>query len=346
MSAAAPVRVCVVGVGNFGRLHVETLATMPNAQLVAVCDPDARRRQSVMEVLGGVAEFDSFEACLEQADLDAVVLATPEPVHAQQAIAVMERGWDVLVEKPLALTPEEAQAVLATARRSERVAMVGTILRFSIPHRQLADAVKAGQLGQVLHIRSARYISRAWFAGSQVHPAFRATVHDIDQVVWLTGQRVDRVAAMGHTLAGERLPSSCASLLLLESGATASIETHFLLPPGFPSNTAPPERVGTRQGVMEVVGTAGIARLDDAAGLTLWSTHGSYSPDLFVVPRAGGIVAGALRAELEHFLACVISRTPSPIAPLVDSVHTVAVASALVRAIDSRSFVTVEEASV
>jgi hypothetical protein len=97
---------------------------------------------------------------------------------------------------------------------------------------------------------------------------------------------------------------------------------------------------------MEVLGTAGIARLDDAAGLTLWSTNGSYSPDLFVVPRAGGIVAGALRAELEHFLACAISRTPSSIAPLADSVHTVAVAAALVRAIDSRSYVTVEETSV
>lgn len=339
----AVVRIGVVGVGNFGRLHAEVLAALPGARLAAVCDSDTQQMRQVSRALGGVAAFDSFEACLRGADLDAVVLATPEDQHARQAVAAMERGWDVLVEKPLALSVGEARAVQDAARRTGRVAMVGTILRFSLPHRQLAEAVLAGHLGRVLHVRSVRYVSHDWFARIGVHTAFRATIHDVDLVLWLTRQRVTRVAAAGHVLPGEERPRALSGLLWLEDGATAVVESHFILPPLYPGNTLPPERPGVRVGTLELVAEAGIARLDDSVGLSLWSHQGAYAPDLYVVPRVGGHVAGALRAELEHFVACVASRTPSAMAPLADGVHGVDVAAAIVHAIESGTITSLED---
>ncbi|MDR7522805.1 MAG: Gfo/Idh/MocA family oxidoreductase [Armatimonadota bacterium] len=337
------VRVGVVGVGNFGHLHAEVLAALPGVRLDAVCDVDPQRVRQVAGALGGVAAFDSFDACLREADLDAVVLATPEDQHARQAVAAMERGWDVLVEKPVALNIAEALAVQEAARRTGQVAMVGTILRFSLPHRRLAEAVQAGGLGRVLHVRSARYISGDWFGRIGVHPALRATIHDVDLVLWLTGQRVTRVAAAGHVLPGEESPRILCGLLWLANGATAVVESHFILPASYPANTLPPERPGTRVGAVEVVGEAGIARLDDGGGLSIWSREGPYAPDLFVVPRVGGHAAGALRAELEHFVGCVASRTPSALAPLADSVHAVGVAAAMVRAMESGAITGVED---
>jgi predicted dehydrogenase len=210
--------------------------------------------------------------------------------------------------------------------------MVGTILRFSIPHRQLADAVHAGRVGRVLHVRGVRYVTAGWISRTPVHTAIRLSVHDIDLALWLMRRRVVRVAAVGHTLPGEGRARSLVMLLYMEGGASAAIETHYVLPPAFPSNTLPPEQPGTRVGVLEVFGEAGVARLDDSVGLWLWNRDGAYSPDLFVTPQADGRIVGALRAELEHFASCVAAGTRSAVAPLADSVHGMAVAEAVVRA--------------
>jgi predicted dehydrogenase len=365
-----PVRIALVGAGNFGRLHAAVLADTPGATLVAVCDPDPAARSLALAAAaaaapaagtarraaaatpaptdtvaaggrGGPQEFDSFDAVLAGADVDAVVLATPEDVHAAQAIAAMERGWDVLVEKPLALTTADARAVAAAAARTGRLVMVGTVLRFSVPHRQLAEAVHAGAVGRVRHVRSARYVSASWFARTAVHPALRAAIHDIDLVLWLTGRRVRAVAAAGHTLSGEARPRAVVALLWLDDGTSAVVEAHFLLPPSYPATTLPPERAGVRTGLVEVVGEAGLARLDDGAGLQLWGAGGAHAPDLHVVPQVAGRPVGALRAEVEHFVACVAARASATAVPLDDAVHAVAVAEAIARAADSGEIVPV-----
>ncbi|MDR7419367.1 MAG: Gfo/Idh/MocA family oxidoreductase [Armatimonadota bacterium] len=339
---ADPVRVGVVGLGNWGRLHAETVAAIPGARLAAVCDLDPARRAATLDAVRAMdatargappaAEYASFDACLRGAELDAVIVATRDEQHVEHAVAALERGWHVLVEKPLALDLAGARAVEAAARRARHVAMVGTILRFSVPHRQLADAVHAGRLGRVLHVRSVRYVTAEWIARTPVHTAIRLSVHDIDLALWLAGGRATRVAAVGHTLSGEGRPRSLIMLLWLDGGASAVVETHYLLPRSFPSNTLPPEPPGTRVGTLEVFGDAGVARLDDSSGLWLWNRDGAYSPDLFVTPRAGGRIVGALRAELEHFVACAASGEASMVAPLADSVHGIAVATAAMRA--------------
>ncbi|MDR7555105.1 MAG: Gfo/Idh/MocA family oxidoreductase [Armatimonadota bacterium] len=362
-------RIALVGAGNFGRLHAAVLADLPGAALVAVCDPDPAARRLARAAMASASmgtgpraaaaapagaevvaagrddalqEFDSFDAVLARADVDAVVLATPEHLHAAQAIAATERGWDVLVEKPLALTAADARAVAAAAARTGRLVMVGTVLRFSLPHRQLVEAVHAGAVGRVRHVRSARYVSASWFARTAVHPALRAAIHDIDLVLWLTGRRVRAVAAAAHALAGETRPRAVVALLWLDDGASAVVEAHFVVPPSYPATTLPPERPGVRAGLVEVVGEVGLARLDDSAGLQLWGEGGAYAPDLHVVPRVASRPVGALRAEVEHFVASVAARAPSTMVPLDDAVHAVAVAEAIAAAADSGGVVSVD----
>lgn len=346
-----PLRVAMAGVGNWGRLHAETLVALGGVCLVAVCDPDAGRRAVVCEAIrqagsaapAAPAEYESLEACLREADLDAAVIATRDEQHAGHAIAALERGCHVFVEKPLALSLRDARAVQAAAARSGRLAMVGTILRFSLPHRQLVEAVRGGRLGRVLHVRGVRSVTAGWLARTSVHTAIRLSVHDIDLVLWITGRRVVRVAAVGHTLPDEDRPRSLVGLFWMSGGASAVVETHYLLPPAFPINTLPPEAPGTRVGMVEVFGEQGVARLDDAAGLGLWTASGAFSPDLFVAPRMDGRTTGALRAELEHFVLCAAEGIASSVAPLADAVHGIAVAEAMVRAQASQSLESVEE---
>jgi predicted dehydrogenase len=176
-----------------------------------------------------------------------------------------------------------------------------------------------------------------------VHTALRLSVHDIDLVIWLSRARVTRVAAAGHTLPGEGRPRSLVALLRMNSGASAVVETHYVLPPAFPSNTLPPEAPGSRVGVIEAFGTEGMGRLDDLGGPSLWNRDGVYSPDVFVTPRTGERIGGAMRAELEHFVSCAATGTPSDLAPLGDSVHATAVAEAIIRAEQSGAVEQVEE---
>jgi predicted dehydrogenase len=356
------VRVGILGLGNGGRLHAETLATLPGARLAAVCDLDAGRRAAALEAIRrkatfpgaawgsgtagnlgeSIQEYDDFDACLRYADLDALVIATRDEQHSEHATAALGRGWHVLVEKPIATTLGDARRVQAAATSAGRVALAGTILRFSIPHRQLVDAVHAGRVGRVLHVRGVRYVTADWLSRTPIHTAMRLSVHDIDLALWLTGQQVRRVAAAGHTLPGESRPRSLILLLWLAGGASAVVETHYVLPPTFPSNTLPPEQLGARVGTVEVFGDAGIARLDDSAGLGIWSKDGAYSPDLFVTPQLDGRIMGAMRAELEHFASCAAAGTPSSVVPLGDSVHGIAVAEAAARAERSGSIEPVE----
>lgn len=86
----------------------------------------------------------------------------------------------------------------------------------------------------------------------------------------------------------------------------------------------------------------GLARLDDSAGLQLWGEGGAYAPDLHVVPRVASRPVGALRAEVEHFVASVGARVPSTMVPLDDAVHAVAVAEAIAAAADSGALVAVD----
>jgi predicted dehydrogenase len=364
--AADSVRIGIAGIGNWGRLHAETLAALPGVRLAAICDPDAVRRAEVLESVRRTGEgrpaaaastqvpaasapepraYDSFEACVRDADLDAVLVATKDEQHTAHAVAALERGWHVFVEKPLALSLQDARAVHQAAARARKVAMVGTILRFSVPHRQLADAVHLGRIGRLLHLRSVRYVTTGWLARTPVHTALRLSIHDIDLVLWLAGRRVVRAAAAGHTLPGEDRPRSLVGLLWMDGGASAVVETHYVLPSPFPSNTLPPEAPGTRVGMVEVFGTEGIARLDDSGGLSVWNRDGGYSPDLFMTSQIGGRIVGAMRAELEHFVSCVAAGRPSEVAPLADSVHATAVAEAIIRAERSATIEPVEEST-
>jgi predicted dehydrogenase len=166
------VRIGIAGVGNWGRLHLETLAGLHGVHLAAICDPDADRRAGAVDAARRIGAgraaasapddaraFDSFEACLREADLDGIVVATKDEQHTPHAVAALERGWHVFVEKPLAISLRDARAVHEAAARAGRVAMVGTILRFSVPHRQLADAVHLDRLGGLLHVRCVRYVT-------------------------------------------------------------------------------------------------------------------------------------------------------------------------------------------
>ena len=153
-----------IGTGKQGRGLLNNFLTMPNSQVVAVCDVDTTRRvhhrkivEEFYSIKGntefkGCAEFEDFRDLIARKDIDAVVIATPDHWHAYIAIAACNAGKDVYCEKPLSLTIHEARAMVNAARKNDRVFQTGSMQRSSSEFRKACELVRNGRLGKIKQV--------------------------------------------------------------------------------------------------------------------------------------------------------------------------------------------------
>ena len=172
--------VAVVGTGYWGRNHVRTWVSLKQEQIIdrlIVCDVDENRARELAEEFD--CEWHSDALTLrEKYEIDAASIATPTPLHAPLAIALMEQGVDVLVEKPLAMDEAEAQSIVACAEEHGRLLCVGHLFRYHVAIRKAANMIAAGELGSVLHIESERLSVREPRPDIGVIAAL--AIHDMD----------------------------------------------------------------------------------------------------------------------------------------------------------------------
>jgi predicted dehydrogenase len=186
-------KVAVVGCGHLGTIHARLLAGRDDAELVAVCDPgaDAARR---------AAEAHGCAACAEPLDLvgrvAAAVVAAPTGLHAAVALPLLEAGIDLLVEKPIAATVEDARAIVTSARRHGRIVAVGHVERFN-PAWQLA----VRKVGRPTYVESAR-LAPFTYRSLDVGAILDLMIHDIDLVLSLEPGRLEQVEAHGIVATG------------------------------------------------------------------------------------------------------------------------------------------------
>jgi predicted dehydrogenase len=195
VSARLPIG--VVGVGALGRHHARHLAMLEEAEFVGVYDTDAARAATVAAELGATA-FVDFDALL--ARVEAVTVAVPTPAHAVVGLRALERGVPVLMEKPLAATVAEADALIAAAARSGVQLQVGHIERYN-------RALRAAEP----YLDGPRYIESQRLApfqprGTDVAVVLDLMIHDLDLVLRLTGgAEATEVRASGLALLSSHL---------------------------------------------------------------------------------------------------------------------------------------------
>ena len=105
MGSSEHVQIGLVGLGRFGKLHAAVLGDMAGVKLAAVCDPQPEEVAAMVARYEGTRGFVDFEEMLDNVDLDAVFIVSPEPFHAEQALAALSRGIATVTEKPQAMTP-------------------------------------------------------------------------------------------------------------------------------------------------------------------------------------------------------------------------------------------------
>ncbi len=205
-------RLGVIGAGARGESFARQLFEgHPRATLAGVCDRDATRLDAFYDwcKLGATPRYTDPQEFMAIADMDGVIICTPEFTHAEVATMAMEAGKAVYIEKPLAHTLEDCYRLIDAQRRTGQVAYVGFNMRAAAAHQKLHDIVQAGMLGQLIYVsglevlhaaHGAAYMRRfhrksALSGGLMNHKS----CHDLDIILWIVGHqhRVVRVSSFG-----------------------------------------------------------------------------------------------------------------------------------------------------
>jgi predicted dehydrogenase len=226
----------VVGLG-VGEAHARAYQQLPSCELRWVVDLDGARAEAAAATYKCRAAT-SFQAALEDPAVHIVSLASYDDAHAEQAIAALERGKHVFVEKPLARTPPELAAVKQAWRRGGSHLASNLILRAAPLYARVREMIGSGELGDIfafdgdyLYGRIEK-ITEGWRGGVADYSVIEGGgIHLVDLMVWLTGQRPSRVAAVGNRIATRgsafRYNDYVAAISQFSSGLIGRITANF-----------------------------------------------------------------------------------------------------------------------
>ena len=301
MADRSEFRVAVLGTGAIAQVvHLPVLSTLDGVRIHALCDQDRPRAQAIASRFGVPNVPRGDEEVFGDAEVDGVIICTPNHLHEAQAIAALDAGKHVLVEKPLALTPEGAERVIAAAQRAGRTLMVALNNRYRPDAIALRPFVKGGELGTPFFVK-AGWLNRKMRVLRPTWRHRRATagggalmdlgLQVIDLSLWmLDNPRVERVVAQAHPGESMEVEDSAAVMLFVEGGLTVSVEVTW-------SYLHQRDRH-----YFQVLGTHGSGSLPP---LTVFKEveHGLLDVSPQIAPGRENIYTASYRQELQLFAA-------------------------------------------
>ncbi|MEQ1827213.1 MAG: Gfo/Idh/MocA family oxidoreductase [Pirellula sp.] len=147
-----PVRFALAGFGAWGKFHAQSIATNPDAMLVAIAAPSDASQAEARTLYPNVAVFGDAQQMIAQCDFDLLDVVTPSHTHRDIATAAMRRGKHVLLEKPMAITLEDCKAILAAAREYRVHLAIGHELRLSSQWGEIKNIIKKGTIGSPRYV--------------------------------------------------------------------------------------------------------------------------------------------------------------------------------------------------
>ncbi len=256
---ARPIRVALIGTGHRGWIHIAALKATPGYEIVALADPTPTFLDRAATLAPGAARYSDYRKLLaERKDVDAAIVITPSFLHAEVTVAALEHGLDVLCEKPMATTVEDANRMAAAAAKSGKILYIGFQKRFFPINLKMQELVAAGGIGQIEFVsgnlfrgdwnpNSWKYtdpktgVSTNWryLSRTEGSALLEDGIHEVDALNWIINNRVRRVMATGgNNLYKDRETIDHAGLLIeYENGVKFSFD--FCL---FGQNVGPASR--------------------------------------------------------------------------------------------------------
>ena len=289
-------RIAVIGLGWFGEIHCEAIVGIPQSRTRGALHAHARppagagRRSSASR-----RPIADYREMLADPDIDAVSIVTMWDQHTEPAVAALEAGKHVFLEKPMAST-------VADCRQDHRRVEEGEGHPPDRPHLPLQSAlplakqaIAAGRIGKIVSLSSRRNIPAAWTPTilNKIGPIVGDAIHDTDLMLWFTGDRVVSAYAQTVDVRGLKHPDIGQTMYRFAGGATATLETVWCMPEKTPYDID--ER-------MNIIGTEGFIQIQDTfPNLGIAGKDKFHSPDTTYWPMFEGVRGGALQGGILLF---------------------------------------------
>ena len=236
----------LVGAGLGAKIHASQLAEMEQADAVAVYARNGERARAFADRYGIGKAYSDYREMLADGDVDAVIITTPNGLHLEFAAPAAEAGKHVVIEKPLEISMDRAERIVAACRKHNVLHSVIYQLRFGIAANRVRDAIRSGQLGKVFlcdaydkEYREPSYYGNDPWRGTRELEGGGAlmtqSTHVIDLLQWLAG-KVKSVYAKKKTAVHDiEVEDLAIAMLTFESGALGVLQTATSTYPGFKS---------------------------------------------------------------------------------------------------------------
>jgi predicted dehydrogenase len=299
-------RVGIIGLGR-GRDHARKVAESPRCELVGIADIAEEAAQKAAEELKAPAHYKHYRQLLKAGNLDAVVISTPNHLHAPMSLDCMKAGLHVLVEKPMCNTMREADEIIRVAKRTKRKLLVGYNYRWNPAYQKTKEILSSGQLGKLLYAncvvktwRAKVYYERAaWrtkWATQGGGVLMNQATHHLDSLSWWMGEAKAVIGFCENLYHEMEVEDTGSALIKFKSGATLNLVASTAIE----GSLAPPYEFNGTDATL-AFGMGGLViRPKDAKEWTKVE-----------LPEGGDTT----NIQLNAFLDCVLNDTPSPVPP-------------------------------
>jgi len=291
-------RIAVVGAGYWGKNLVRNVHA--HGALAMICDPDPDRLRELAAKYPGITTCAAYIDVLSDAGIEAVVIATPAEMHANNVREALLAGKDVYVEKPLCLTETEGREMVELARQRGRILMVGHLLWYHPAVLKLKQMIDNGELGRIQYIYSNRLNLGKIRREENILWSFAP--HDISVILGLLGEMPNTIQAQGGHYLHQKIDDVTITLMTFPSGVKAHIFVSWLHP--------------FKEQKLVVVGDKKMAVFNDLekeAKLVTYAHSISWQNQAPVPMKAEGEVVKLdatepLFEECGHFISCIQTR--------------------------------------
>lgn len=309
-------KIGVVGLGFMGTTHLQAYQSISGAEIVAVSAKDVKKLAGELDLskgnldreakpidLSAAAKYEDASELFADTNVEAVDLCVPTHLHAPLTIEALNAGKHVLVEKPMGLSGEQCEEMLAAARDAKKVLMVAHVLRYFPAYRAARDAIRSGKLGTVRHASFTRKCAAPdwseWLADRSRSGGgvFDLLIHDFDAALFFFG-KPDSVTAIGAEEL-DQFVDLVSAHLHYEGGPAVQIQGGWHLVSKYPFSMA-----------FTVIGDAGVLEFHSSDG-KLWLYKPGAEAEEMTVPEQDGF-----EGELAAFVAaCEAGQAPDDCLP-------------------------------
>lgn len=328
------ISVAVIGVGLQGAGHIASLKALPGVKVAAVCDVSEVAAKATAEAKDVAHYYHDFAEMLRSEKFDAICIAVPDHLHYEPTMAALTAGAHVLLEKPMALSVEQAEEMAATANEQGLNLMVNFSHRHQLPSLIAKQRIDSGEVGQPIYayarLNNTLFVPTKMLSWAQqtALPHWLIT-HEMDRIRWFFGAEATKVYAVSHSGVlrekGLEVDDLYQATVTFDNGALGNVESAWILP-----ETAP----WIADCRTHFICTEGWLEVDHMEPVVKVATHESYSHPGILGGTVRGEPVGTVFEAVKHFVRCVQNDEKTDVTP-EDGVAVTKIACAIVESTET-----------